>query len=195
MGITGEKFTKACIVIDKFDKLPKSEIFDELRKLDVAQEHIERLMAFLGTREFEKVGEMVGKESGGVKEIEELVRMCESYGFGEWVEFDPKIVRYANSPPLFTFLSSLPLSPPLPPILPSCPPILPLLILPLPLYPPLYPPPYPPSPSYPPLLSFLLLPFPCSLSPTPFSHSLFVTEMCRFSFFSSSLIPPLPTYS
>jgi histidyl-tRNA synthetase len=96
MGITGDQFTSTCIVIDKFDKLPKAEIYEELSKLTIAPANIERLMTFLAERDFEKIGEMVGRESKGVQELVELFGICKSYGFGEWIEFDPKVVRYTE---------------------------------------------------------------------------------------------------
>ena len=94
MGVTGDQFTSTCIVIDKFDKLPKSEIYEELRKLAIAPTQIERLLTFLEARDFDTIGEMVGRESKGVQELVELFKMCESYGLGQWIQFDPKIVRY-----------------------------------------------------------------------------------------------------
>eukprot|EP00026_Physarum_polycephalum_P008266 Phypoly_transcript_08347.p1 GENE.Phypoly_transcript_08347~~Phypoly_transcript_08347.p1 ORF type:complete len:509 (+),score=90.65 Phypoly_transcript_08347:76-1527(+) len=93
MGVTGDQFTSACVAIDKFDKLPKSEFYAELSKLGIAGAQIERLFTFLDAKDLDSIAEMVGREDKGVQELVELFGVCKSYGFGEWIEFDPKIVR------------------------------------------------------------------------------------------------------
>jgi histidyl-tRNA synthetase len=94
MGVTGDQFTSTCVVIDKFDKLPKSECYEELTKLGIAAPQIERLFTFLAAKDLDSIAEMVRREDKGVQELVELLGMCKSYGFGDWIEFDPKIVRY-----------------------------------------------------------------------------------------------------
>lgn len=94
IGVEGEKFLAVCIVVDKFDKLPKEEMQAELLKMEISREDITRIMTFMETRDLEKAVELVGADSEGLKEIRELFALCEAYGFKDWVQFDPKIVRH-----------------------------------------------------------------------------------------------------
>ncbi len=98
----GDSFTSACILIDKLDKLEKSKIYAELQILGISIEQIGQLIQFLDSKTILEAGEKLGKDNAGVVELEEFFNLCNAYGIGDWVTFDPKIVRYFYH--LFFFL-------------------------------------------------------------------------------------------
>ncbi|KNH07747.1 Chain A Histidyl-Trna Synthetase (Apo) [Perkinsela sp. CCAP 1560/4] len=106
-GVQSDDFAKVCIVIDKFDKYPREEIWtmlDELGVSDYAIENIFRAMLVTNLDQMESLLQAVqsGADnpdtttadiSSALQEVKDLFGMLRAYGMADWVEFDASIVR------------------------------------------------------------------------------------------------------
>ena len=93
LGIEGEEFAKTCIIVDKMVKLPEDAIQAQLAELGIASESISTIQSVLGISEFRDLESALGSDSESVRELSSLFSLVESYGIGDWVEFDASVVR------------------------------------------------------------------------------------------------------
>jgi histidyl-tRNA synthetase len=93
LGISGENFSKTCIIIDKMDKLPADVIENQLIELGHNPEAISKIQSILGMKNMDELAKSLGGESIAVSELNLLFNSIDSYGISEWVEFDASIVR------------------------------------------------------------------------------------------------------
>ena len=93
LGIEGEEFAKTCIIVDKMVKLPEDAIQAQLAELGIASESISTIQSVLGISEFRDLEAALGSDSESVRELSSLFSLVESYGIGDWVEFDASVVR------------------------------------------------------------------------------------------------------
>ena len=93
LGIEGEEFAKTCIIVDKMVKLPEDVIQAQLAELGIASESISTIQSVLGISEFRDLEAALGSDSESVRELSSLFSLVESYGIGDWLEFDASVVR------------------------------------------------------------------------------------------------------
>ena len=93
LGIEGEEFAKTCIIVDKMVKLPEDAIQAQLAELGIASESISTIQSVLGISEFRDLESALGSDSESVRELSSLFSLVESYGIGDWVEFDASVGR------------------------------------------------------------------------------------------------------
>ena len=93
LGISGENFSKTCIIVDKMDKLPADVIENQLIELGHNPEAISKIQSILGMKNMDELAKSLGGESIAVSELNLLFNSIDSYGISEWVEFDASIVR------------------------------------------------------------------------------------------------------
>eukprot|EP00756_Hemistasia_phaeocysticola_P018749 Hpha_TRINITY_DN15616_c4_g4::TRINITY_DN15616_c4_g4_i1::g.101721::m.101721/K01892/HARS, hisS; histidyl-tRNA synthetase len=94
-GVTDEQFQPVCIIVDKFEKLPREEIERLLcsEPVNLTSATIDEIMKTLEFRDLKQLRDSVGEDAEVVKELEELFRLIEAYGFSDWVQFDASVVR------------------------------------------------------------------------------------------------------
>jgi len=93
LGITGEVFSKTCIVIDKMDKLSSEVIDKQLADLGHSHNSITRIKKVLGMKSLDSLSSELDSKSQAVKELRDLFALCESYGISSWLRLDASVVR------------------------------------------------------------------------------------------------------
>ena len=93
LGISGENFSKTCIIVDKMDKFPADIIENQLIELGHNSDAISKIQSILGMKNMDELSKSLGGESIAVSELNLLFNSIDSYGISEWVEFDASIVR------------------------------------------------------------------------------------------------------
>ena len=93
LGIEGDDFSKTCVVVDKMDKLTQEAVEAQLTELGLTGDSISTIQSVLGIRSLDALEASLGPENESVRELRALFTMVESYGAGEWIEFDASVVR------------------------------------------------------------------------------------------------------
>ena len=93
LGIKGDDFSKTCIVVDKMDKLPPDVIEAQLADLGLGPDSVSTIQSVLGIGKLAALESALGTGSDSVGELRTLFSLVESYGAGDWVEFDASVVR------------------------------------------------------------------------------------------------------
>ena len=93
LEISGEIFSKTCIIVDKMDKLPADIIEEQLTELGHNSDAISKIQSILSIKNMDELANSLGKESSAVSELNSLFNSIDSYGILEWVEFDASVVR------------------------------------------------------------------------------------------------------
>ena len=93
LGISGEGFSKTCIVVDKMDKLPGDVIESQLAELGLDQEAISTIQTVLSITNLNELENALGGSSEAVAELMAIFTLSESYGISDWIELDASVVR------------------------------------------------------------------------------------------------------
>ncbi len=93
LGIEGDSFTKACVIVDKMDKLPEEAVSAQLSDLGISDSSITAIQSVLSVTELPELRDMLSPDSMAVSELERLFQLLESYGISEWTTFDASVVR------------------------------------------------------------------------------------------------------
>ena len=93
LGIEGDSFTKACVIVDKMDKLPEEAVSAQLSDLGISDSSITTIQSVLSVTELPELRDMLSPDSMAVSELERLFQLLESYGISEWTTFDASVVR------------------------------------------------------------------------------------------------------
>lgn len=93
LGIPEEKFAATCVLVDKLEKVPIDAIQGDLEELGLDRSVVERLTEVLTNTSVESIREVLGAESAAVKQLEQLIGLCDAYGIGDWILVDASVVR------------------------------------------------------------------------------------------------------
>ena len=93
LGIEGDSFTKACVIVDKMDKLPEEAVSAQLSDLGISDSSITTIQSVLSVTKLPELRDMLSPDSMAVSELERLFQLLESYGISEWTTFDASVVR------------------------------------------------------------------------------------------------------
>jgi len=93
LGVSGEVFSKTCIVIDKMDKLPADVIEAQLTDLGLSNEAISTIQKVLRITNLGDLEEALGESSEAFSELSSIFSLFESYGISDWTELDSSTVR------------------------------------------------------------------------------------------------------
>ena len=93
LGISGDVFSKTCIVIDKMDKLPADVIESQLSELGLDQIAITTIQSVLSINDLVELERSLGADSEAVYELKSIFSLSESYGISDWIELDASVVR------------------------------------------------------------------------------------------------------
>ena len=92
-GIAPDQFGPVCVLVDKLEKLPQDEVSAQVKSLGVDVAVVERIID-IGTRKsLDDVAGVVDEERSGITELRRLFALAEQYGIGDWLVFDPSLVR------------------------------------------------------------------------------------------------------
>ena len=93
LSVPDSKLTKACVLVDKMDKLPMDVLKTEFEDIGIAGEVAEELAEVLKSKDLSKIESLVGKDSEAVSELNQLFSLLDLYGLKDWVSFDSSVVR------------------------------------------------------------------------------------------------------
>ena len=93
LGIEGDSFTKACVIVDKMDKLPEETVSAQLSDLGISDSSITTIQSVLSVTDLPELRDMLSPNSIAVSELERLFQLLESYGISDWTTFDASVVR------------------------------------------------------------------------------------------------------
>ncbi len=109
--VPDEIFAPTCVILDKLDKIGAEAVVKELTEtLGLPRDTAENVVKTLSCKTVEELEEMareaIEKSSGGgsdankkavddssIRELKELFKLAEEYGFGDWLQFDASVVR------------------------------------------------------------------------------------------------------
>jgi histidyl-tRNA synthetase len=113
--VPDEIFAPTCVILDKLDKIGAEAVVKELTEtLGLPRETAENVVKTLSCKTVEELEEMAREaievSSGGddgdntnsntkavddssIRELKELFKLAEEYGFGDWLQFDASVVR------------------------------------------------------------------------------------------------------
>lgn len=113
-GVKEDAFARACVAIDKLDKIPEEKVREELAECGVSGKAADAVLAATKVKSLDELEALLGGKGGGQKEgggqeeggeeappprhpaVAELRRLWElaaAYGIAEWLELDTGVVR------------------------------------------------------------------------------------------------------
>jgi histidyl-tRNA synthetase len=92
-GVPPEKFAATCVLIDKLEKVPLETLENDFLSLGLSMESVRSIVQHLTHRDVAYFESLLGKASPGVSDMIRLYSLADSYGFSDWLVFDPTVVR------------------------------------------------------------------------------------------------------
>lgn len=92
-SVPPESFGPVCVVVDKIDKLPESDVAQQLVKLGVQPDAVQGILSAIQVENMEGLEDLLGSESEAVRELKCLFALSEGYGYRDWLVLDATIVR------------------------------------------------------------------------------------------------------
>jgi len=93
LGDGEDVFAKACVIIDKLDKIGGPAVTELLGEIGVSADSSSAILRALEAPTIEALAEIVGAESEALKEVQRLFDLAKEYGFGDYLIFDASVVR------------------------------------------------------------------------------------------------------
>eukprot|EP00607_Mallomonas_marina_P001793 CAMPEP_0182439044 /NCGR_PEP_ID=MMETSP1167-20130531/86182_1 /TAXON_ID=2988 /ORGANISM="Mallomonas Sp, Strain CCMP3275" /LENGTH=433 /DNA_ID=CAMNT_0024632629 /DNA_START=286 /DNA_END=1587 /DNA_ORIENTATION=- len=93
LGIPEEKFAATCVLVDKLEKVPLDSLSKDLQEIGLEKETVSQLMETLMGADLESLSDRLGDSSPGLNDLKRLFSLSESYGYSDWLVFDPSVVR------------------------------------------------------------------------------------------------------
>lgn len=93
VGIPEDKWVETCILVDKLEKVPVDALLEDLDKLGLQRDTVEKLLSYLKMKDIEEFAATLGPQAEGVQDIVTLLQLAEGYGIADWVQFDASVVR------------------------------------------------------------------------------------------------------
>ncbi|KAL3684003.1 hypothetical protein R1sor_002025 [Riccia sorocarpa] len=91
--IPQRSFAAVCVIVDKIEKIPRSEVEKELAGLGLPVEAVDTILQALTLRSLDDLEELLGSENEAVLELKQLFELARGYGFEDWLQFDASVVR------------------------------------------------------------------------------------------------------
>ena len=89
----GDVFAKACVIIDKLDKIGGPAVTELLAEIGVSAESAAAILQALEAPTIEALGDIVGADSEALQEVQRLFELAASYGIADYLIFDASVVR------------------------------------------------------------------------------------------------------
>ena len=102
--VPNERFVSVCVVLDKRDKITREEMVTSLGELELSPQVIETLLVAMELPDLGALQQLIESQPGydglekgtltnTIAEVQRLFKLLEAYGLGDWVVFDPSVVR------------------------------------------------------------------------------------------------------
>lgn len=111
-GVKEDAFARACVAVDKLDKVPEEKVREELAECGVSGEAADAVLAATRVKSLDELEELLRDKSGSgssgseeasssssssahpaVAELRRLWELADSYGIADWLELDTGVVR------------------------------------------------------------------------------------------------------
>lgn len=86
-------FAKACVIIDKLDKIGGAAVTELLGEIGVSSDSASSILRALEADSLEALAEQLGHDCPAIHDIQRLLHLAEDYGFAEYLIFDASVVR------------------------------------------------------------------------------------------------------
>lgn len=93
LGVPEEKFAATCVLVDKLEKVALEDIQEDLEKLGLARDVVERLTFILANKSIEAMEAALSPTSVAISQLRKLWVLAEAYGISDWILFDASVVR------------------------------------------------------------------------------------------------------
>ena len=88
-----DKFAATCVLIDKLEKVPLEALSSQFVALGLSMDQVEMIVNNLKPRDLTHYSALLGPDSPGVQDLSQLYSLAKSYGYDDWLVFDPSVVR------------------------------------------------------------------------------------------------------
>lgn len=92
-GDDGDIFAKACVIIDKLDKIGGEAVTDLLADIGVSRESSKEILQALCAPTIDALAEIVGSQSEAIDQVKRLFELAKDYGISDYLVFDASVVR------------------------------------------------------------------------------------------------------
>lgn len=92
-GIEEEKFGPVCVIVDKMEKLPREKIVSELEGIGIEEGAINHILGALAVKDVAELSDLLGSDNEAVRDIKQIFKLAEAYGYADWLVFDASVVR------------------------------------------------------------------------------------------------------
>ena len=89
----GDVFAKACVIIDKLDKIGGEAVTELLGGINVSAESSKAILQALEAPSIEALEAQVGSGSAALEEVKQLFALAKDYGIADYLIFDASVVR------------------------------------------------------------------------------------------------------
>jgi histidyl-tRNA synthetase len=86
-------FAKACVIIDKLEKIGGAAVTELLGEIGVSEESARSILRALQADSLEALSEQLGADCPAIQDIQRLLQLAREYGFAEYLLFDASVVR------------------------------------------------------------------------------------------------------
>ena len=95
VGENGKIKTEIIRTLDKWDKLSREEFIKKLKKLNLEQNCISRLIDFMESKSTNELIKKLPKlqNNEGLLEIQKVMGSLENLGYADWIQFNPSMIR------------------------------------------------------------------------------------------------------
>jgi len=94
-SLTSDEKINIVRILDKWNKLKEAEIIERLKKTGLAESGLMLLKKFMSARSLEELAKQIPelKDNEGFKEVASSLSALTNLGYGDWVEFNPAVIR------------------------------------------------------------------------------------------------------
>ena len=92
-GEEGDIFAKACVIIDKLDKIGGEAVTDLLEEIGVSRDSSKAILQALCAPTIDALAEIVGGRSEAIDQVKRLFELAKDYGIADYLIFDASVVR------------------------------------------------------------------------------------------------------
>lgn len=96
-GVPDDLFNEACVALDKFDKLTREQLVEELLGAGLTQECADSLLSTIDSvsdmTDPAALDAVLGEDSAALAELKELFQLATAYGYRDWLVPDLSVVR------------------------------------------------------------------------------------------------------
>lgn len=89
----GDIFAKACVIIDKLDKIGGEAVTELLGEIGVSVDSAAEILKALEAPSVEELAHQIGTDNEAIGQVKRLFELANDYGIGDYLIFDASVVR------------------------------------------------------------------------------------------------------